>query len=269
MSAGREGRIRLFVALVLLTMALGVGISANSALAGVPASSLGAGNSNTAQSGGSGQSVKPTTPFDCSQIAALGLDKQMNIRAAELLASCGKGSKPADAPAGKSGGNLGSLSKKFFSPLVYGGVDRNVILPDATSPKVTQSETFVWGNGNTIVSHYNDSRTSGTCYAGVSYSLDGGTTWVAGQPLCTGHGTNFGDPTVVYNVRFAKWYATDLASGCGGQGLGGWTSPDGITWAAGPCVHNGGSDDRNSFWVDNNAASPFYGNMYESYNDFN
>ena len=70
------------------------------------------------------------------------------------------------------------MSKKFFSPLVYGGVDANVILPEGTHPKVTQSETFVWGNGNTVVVNYNDSRVSPCCYAGLSYSLDGGTTWI-------------------------------------------------------------------------------------------
>src|SRR5205085_5880009 len=66
------------------------------------------------------------------------------------------------------------------------------------------------------------------------------------------------------------WVAMFLASGCGGQGIGTWTSADGITWATGPCAANAGSGsgDRNSAWVDNNAASPNYGNMYASYNDF-
>ena len=47
-----------------------------------------------------------------------------------------------------------------------------------------------------------------------------------------------------------------------------WTSPDGITWTAGACAHNGGSDDRESMWVDNNPASPHYGRMYISFNNF-
>ncbi len=61
-----------------------------------------------------------------------------------------------------------------------------------------------------------------------------------------------------------------MASGCGGNGLGAWTSiDDGVTWQAGPCVHTNSFDDRNSFWVDNNELSTYYGYMYESYNDFN
>src|SRR4029450_1142457 len=34
------------------------------------------------------------------------------------------------------------------------------------------------------------------------------------------------------------------------------------------CAHSGNSDDRESMWVDNNPASPFYGRMYISYNNF-
>ena len=47
-----------------------------------------------------------------------------------------------------------------------------------------------------------------------------------------------------------------------------WTSPDGITWTPGACAVNTSQGDRESMWVDNNAASPHYGRMYISYNDF-
>jgi hypothetical protein len=155
------------------------------------------------------------------------------------------------------------------APLFIGGSDVDVILPDSTYPKVTQSESMEWGgSNNTWVVNYNDSRTSSGCYSGLSYSTDNGVTWHAGQPLCSGHGTNFGDPIVVYNARLATWFAGDLATGCGGQGIGLWTSPNGVTWTVGACAHNGGSDDRESMWVDNNPASPFYGRMYISFNNF-
>src|SRR5204862_2327539 len=85
----------------------------------------------------------------------------------------------------------------------------------------------------------------------------------------TGHGTGYGDPVVVYDQAHSKWIAVFLASGCGGQGIGAWFSNDGATWTTGPCAHNGGSDDRESGWVDNNPSSPFFGRMYVSWNDFN
>ena len=75
-----------------------------------------------------------------------------------------------------------------------------------------------------------------SCYSGLSYSTDNGVTWHASQPLCTGHGTNFGDPIVVYNAHLGTWFAGDLATGCGGQGIGLWTSPDGVTWTTGACA---------------------------------
>ena len=95
-----------------------------------------------------------------------------------------------------------------------------------------------WGGpNNTWVVNYNDSRTSGGCYSGLSSSTNNAATWHAGQPLCSGHGTNFGDPIVVYNARLATWFAGDLATGCGGQGIGMWTSADGVTWTTGACAH--------------------------------
>jgi hypothetical protein len=126
-----------------------------------------------------------------------------------------------------------------------------------------------WGGpNNTWVVNYNDSRTSPGCYSGLSYSTDNGASWHAGQPLCSGHGTNYGDPIVVYNARLGTWFAGDLATGCGSQGIGLWTSTNGVTWSTGACAHSGQQDDRESMWVDNNPASPFYGRMYISYNDY-
>ena len=59
---------------------------------------------------------------------------------------------------------------------------------------------------------------------------------------------------------------------CGGQGLGGYkstTPQNAASWTHFPCVHSNSQDDRESGWSDNNPASPFYGRMYVSWNDFN
>ncbi len=119
--------------------------------------------------------------------------------------------------------------------------------------------------------NYNDSRTAPSNFSGVSVSSDGGATFARlnPSPLATGHGTNFGDPILVYNQKLAKWFAGDLATGCGGQGLGLWSSLDAYTWTVGACAHTGGNDDRESMWVDNTPTSPHYGRMYISFNNFN
>jgi hypothetical protein len=209
--------------------------------------------------------------FDCSTIHEKGIDKQDNLRAGMIMIACGLTEGGSDPEEGTSDSSASSkLIKNLLpEPFVIGGSDADVVLPDSAYPKVTQSESMEWGGpNNTWVVNYNDSRSSSGCYAGLSYSTDNGATWHAGQPFCSGHGTNFGDPIVVYNARLGMWFGGDLATGCGGQGIGLWTSTDGVTWSTGACAHNGTNDDRESMWVDNNPASPFYGRMYISYNDF-
>ncbi|MGA6827353.1 sialidase family protein [Nitrospira sp. NS4] len=212
---------------------------------------------------GPGPVAAQSSPEACRLIDALGLDKQINQHAHEILAACGR--VPASAPV--------EISSAFSSsaPSNLGGIDQDVVLGgEGTYPHVTQSETQVWTEGNTSVVAYNDSRTAPTCYGGGSYSTDGGATWtnLNSRPFCSGHGTNYGDPVLVYDRKHTRWLAAFLATGCGGQGIGMWSSPDGITWSAGSCAHSGTSDDRESGWVDNNPVSPFYGRVYISWNNF-
>jgi hypothetical protein len=220
-----------------------------------------------------GADTVPATaaPAECASIHARGIDRQMNLRASEILVKCGV------LPAGPAAGRP-AASSATAPGLSFVGSDVNLITGTETSPKVTQSESFGWSQGNTIVVTYNDSRGSPQNYSGVSVSHDGGVTFTRSGPSSpfTGHVNNFGDPTVVYNANLGTWFASFLAAGagagtCGAQGIGLWTSTTGDTWTAGVCAHTGAGsgDDRQSMWVDNNAASPFYGRMYISFNDFN
>ncbi len=158
------------------------------------------------------------------------------------------------------------------SVLSYGGSDVNVITGVETSPQVTQGTSAVWGHGNTVVSLYDDSSgdtLSPISYCGVSTSTDGGTTFTRLPYKFNTGGACYGEPAVVYSMRAAKWFTSFLAARCGGQGIGMWTSPDGITWSNGSCAANTSQADINSLWVDNNPASAFYGRQYVLYNDFN
>src|SRR5438876_1638986 len=222
-------------------------------------------------------SLLPTTPtpqsrsitidgavIDCSRIQELGIDKQANLRAARIRVLCALES-PGEPAAGTGATQTSGEAGPFANV--------NTITGTETYPSVTQSESMVWSSdGNTIVVNYNDSRTAPGNYSGVSRSIDGGVTFTRlnPSPFASGHGTNYGDPIVVYNARLAMWFAGDLATGCGGQGIGLWTSTNGATWSTGACAANisAQNGDRESMWVDNNPASPFYGRMYISYNDF-
>src|SRR5436309_8499413 len=256
--------IGLFVILTGVLLAL-LGFGAFSAVS----------NAQAQQNYSISQSIDPLLPpgFDCSKIQELGIDKQENMRAGAIMIACGV----AEGGSAPVGGTLGSttfsrlINNLLPAPLFIGGSDVDVILPDGAYPHVTQSESMEWGGpNNTWVVNYNDSRAAPSCFSGISYSTDNGATWHASSALCSGHGTNLGDPIVVYNARLGMWFAGDLATGCGGQGIGLWTSSNGVTWATGACAVNlaANAGDRESMWVDNNPSSPYYGRMYISYNNF-
>jgi hypothetical protein len=208
------------------------------------------------------QAQMTSTGIDCSQIAELHLLQQENMRAGLALMECGVIPRPDAA------GDGDEMINDAPQP-------PNVLVSNRTctsGSSCTKSESMAYHStrpgDNTVVVAYNDHDGSG--YSGVSYSTDGGTTFteITPPPFDSGHGTNYGDPIVIFNSKLNKWFAGDLATGCGGQGVGMWTSPDGINWTAGACAHNGSSDDRESLWVDNNPFSRKYGRMYVSLNNF-
>ena len=208
--------------------------------------------------------------FDCAQIHAMGIDKQENFRAGLIMIACGESEGGSASPFGA----FSQLLHQVTAPMVYGGPDVDLITGADNISHPTQSETYTLANPdnpNQIVVTYNDSRTASANYSGASYSNDGGTTFTRlnPSPFASGHGTNYGDPVTLYNKPTSTFFAIFLATACGGQGIGAWTSNDGgVTWATGACVHSGGSDDRESGWSDNNPSALSIGRMYVSWNDF-
>src|ERR1700682_4148249 len=222
------------------------------------------------------KSTDPLVPalFDCSRIHELGIDMQENMRAGAMMIACGEAEGGVTSPVGAFFQDI----QKLVGPLAYGTTDSNLITGTETSPNITQSETFTWGNPDNplqILVAYNDSRGrnfSPINISGVSVSTDGGNTFVRltganGQSPFT---NTSGDPVVLYNKPSGTWFTVWLDGGCGGQGLGGDKNTTPLVPASWThyCVHSGGSDDRESGWADNNPASPHYGNMYVSWNDF-
>src|SRR6266487_4674836 len=172
--------------------------------------------------------------FDCSKIHELGIDKMENFAAQAIMIHCGlsEGGKPAPGHA------FSKLVQSLMAPLTYGDTDVDLITGTESFPNVTQSETFTTANPDNpdqVVVAYNDSR-----------------------------GRNF----TPINISGAS---VSNDGGCGGQGLGGYksTTPDDPNSWTHFCAFNEGSADRESGWADNNPSSPFFGNMYISWNDFN
>src|SRR5215831_2897359 len=145
----------------------------------------------------SAQAQMTSVGVDCSQITAQSTLMQDNMRAGRVLIECGvvRGGKPAAG------------DDALAAP-------PNILVSNrscANSSNCTKSENMVWGNGSTIVVNFNDHNVNQ--YSGTSVSTDGGVTFtqILPPPFANGHGTNFGDPIVVFNAKLNKWFAGDLA----------------------------------------------------------
>jgi len=202
---------------------------------------------------------------DCASIDVASLMMQDNMRAGLILIQCGivQGGHPSA---------IGGAHSATTPPnvRVSNGSDCS------SSADVCGSESMVAAStadkGKTVVVNYNANYDNGSSYTGTSYSSDGGVTFkeIQPAPFTSGHGTNYGDPLVVFNSKTGKFFAGDLVSGadCGSQGIGFWTSTNGKTWKVGSCAHVGGADDRPSMWSDNEPSSSTYGRMFVSWNDY-
>jgi hypothetical protein len=224
-----------------------------------------------------GASGGTATGVSCADVHKRHIDRQLNLRAGQIMRGCGLGQgRPSiGRSSGNNAGPHATAPEGGLSPVRGGNSsDLDVITGSEVYPHATQSETMFARNDNIVVVGYNDSADSAASpqnYSGISRSTDGGYTFVRlrPSPFASGHGVTYGDPLMVYDRKLGVFIATWLASGCGGQGLGTWTSADGLTWSAAACAHNGSGDDRASMWVDNNPGSSYYGRIYVSYNDFN
>ncbi|MGA7461453.1 MAG: sialidase family protein [Candidatus Korobacteraceae bacterium] len=212
---------------------------------------------------GFAQAQQTTTGIPCSEIASRHLLQQDNMRAGLTLIQCG-------LVQGGSGERGRGGEEEAPQPPNVQVSNRSC----TSGSSCTHSESMVWASSaagsQLVVVNYNDETGSGADYSGTSFSTDGGATFtqIVPAPLGSGHGTNYGDPLVVYNQKLGKFFAGDLVTGCGGFGVGVWSSPDGQNWTAAGCPASIDDGDRPSMWVDNNPFSTKYGRMYVSFNNF-
>ncbi len=136
-----------------------------------------------------------------------------------------------------------------------------------TASSATQSETSMALNEDTgtVCAGYNDSNhyfASGDGFTGFSRSTDSGATFTDQGALGVGSG---GDPAIVWRRADGHFYFGALHT----NGLGLWKSTDDcqtFQWLG--MMHTGGSDDKELIAVDNNPASPHYGNLYMVFTNF-
>jgi hypothetical protein len=134
-------------------------------------------------------------------------------------------------------------------------------------PSLTQSETSIVENldTGTLCSAFNDSA---EFYAGdggltgFSRSVDGARSWDDRGAVS---GIAFGDPSLVWRRADGRFYLATLESG---GGLAVFVSDDdcrSFRYIATPTFDG---DDKELLAVDNNPASPHYGNLYLVWTDF-
>jgi hypothetical protein len=207
--------------------------------------------------------VAAAAPFDCRQVAAWGLDRQLNMHAAALLIGCGQARGGTGSGVSRPGPARGAAP-------AYGGSDILVNNVGAdTFPAVTQNESIIAAHGpDVVMSFFTSSYLTTTNNSGLAVSHDGGATYTDLRAPLTGRGANYGKVAVVYNPADSSWYASALAAGCGGQGIGVWKSNTGNAWSALPCAHTATQDDAPTLAVDANPDSPYYGRLTLAWNDF-
>lgn len=155
---------------------------------------------------------------------------------------------------------------------------------NTTSQHETEVEPASYAFGPTIVSVFQTGRFTdgGSSDIGFATSTDHGTTWTHGHlPGVTkieGTGTydRASDTSVTYNVKFRLWLVESLAlsqsGGVHGQAVLISSSKDGISWNNPIVVSDAGRTgyyDKPWIGCDNTSTSPFYGNCYVSWDDFN
>jgi hypothetical protein len=120
--------------------------------------------------------VEPALPA-CSNLDALGIPRQQNLRAYRAMVACGR----------EGGGGTGPLSTVGAGKLQLGLANVDAINVDNAFPTVTQSEDQVFSNGGSmVIVHYNDSVGG----SDISVSTDGGASFArqSPSPFASGQG---------------------------------------------------------------------------------
>ncbi|HOW24315.1 MAG TPA: T9SS type A sorting domain-containing protein [Bacteroidales bacterium] len=165
---------------------------------------------------------------------------------------------------------------KQVEPATYRGSrisSRSVTFEDSPDVRLTeinstQSENsvFVNPNDNQNVLQSNNSTTNPVSVlygANDFFTFDGGETW-EGEVEGAG-GENSGDPSVAIS-NDGRYYVGYIHSNYD-QGVS-YSTDQGQTWTAVQCAGGGYILDKNHLWIDNSPSSPYEGNLYSAWTNF-
>ncbi|MDC8002863.1 T9SS type A sorting domain-containing protein [Aureisphaera galaxeae] len=155
-------------------------------------------------------------------------------------------------------------------PIYVGEKNRMMDSPDIvllTGKGITQSENSVFVNpdDNQSVLNANNS-TIGSTRLGTNalFSFDGGVTWIGDE---NGVPESISDPAAAISNNGTSYVGYITEEGFN-QGVS-ISYDNGATWTPSSVATDIGKLDKNHLWVDNTATSPFLGNTYSAWTNFN
>jgi Secretion system C-terminal sorting domain/CARDB len=127
------------------------------------------------------------------------------------------------------------------------------------------NQLLMFGSSNAVL--------GSTLNSGSYITTDGGNTWFGTNTINNGNTTNQrGDPGPIYgaNSRIIFTHLSSASNFGNVTGMAAEYSTDfGVTFSASVQVHNNGFDDKNLAGADDVPTSPFYGNFYMAFCDYN
>ncbi|MFL6144602.1 MAG: sialidase family protein [Labedaea sp.] len=167
----------------------------------------------------------------------------------------------------------------FATPSAYANVALTQVssdpFVDAQAQHQTQVEPDTFTFGSTIVSAFQSGRVSGGGASNIGFatSTDGGGTWTRGfLPGITANGSPAGGyaqvsgPSVAFDLKHNVWLISSLGlTSSTADVLTSRSTDGGRTWARPVRTAFGDLLDKPGTSCDNDAASPFFGNCYTSY----
>ncbi len=144
-------------------------------------------------------------------------------------------------------------------------------VPVTDDPNTTQSENSVFVHPldiNILLNSNNstdwDGSSVNTLYgANAFFTTDGGMTW--GGQIAGAGGYNSGDPATAIGRN--GWYYVGYVADNYGQGVA-YSTDEGNSWTHVQVAGGGYVLDKNHLWIDNSLASPYEGNLYSAWTNF-
>lgn len=210
--------------------------------------------------------IRRAPPEQCKLLDVPEARKRMDGLLFNLLWSCGRQAELGKVSQEAEEGEPEERLRRITAAATATDVRTNDPTGESGA-SVTQSETSIARNPvtGTLCSAFNDSGEfygGGGGFTGFARSTNNGQTW---QDNGAVGGSAYGDPSLVWRRADGYFYLATLEAG---GGLAVWVSTNECQTFNLVSIPTTNNDDKEILAVDNNPASPHYGNLYLVWTDF-